>query len=1216
MKLDKLILVNWGQLPPGDYEFSNMTLLTGPTGAGKSTLLDGLQTVMTAAYQGIVAYNPGQEEVQAGQRRGKSKRTLESFVCGAEYALFSRPDGAHGYTAAVFRPGPDETSAKPFTALVAAAARVDGAGERRVARLERLELVIVDEEALTLDDFMKDAARHEWVAVENIVRHLKTRYRKVTSYEGHKRDYLCALYGRFRGRQSVNWDETQNAAKAWCQSIAYKPIGSVHELVHDDILEFDGKQLQENITRIGDLMRQVTQLREEGARIAAAVARLAELKTAVTGTTAAFEEQVKVDLLAARIHMRDDDARIAAERKKIDEDTDIVERNTALRKREEGLRDAVDKRRINLAARLQGIPAHGDKERLEDKLKRATATARSTLEALLLGLLAANRLQTAAQTLVGKPVPEECPKLRAAVEALAEGLAATDLDRLGQLHAALVEASGDEELVPERLEPLAAAFDGAGEGLADLHALLVGPTDSVSMALAAEASTLEERARRQQQAVNELAARKRRLAEGKGDYSREAALAVDRIREELPQAAVQVLCDLVEPKSLDWQPAIEGYLDNARFNLIVQPDWEAAAIDFLQRIHSRAKVIQGKHCLDRADASRMPRESIVHELHTEHPIARAYLIEQYGSVVKVENSQQLRTTPRGLTKDGKGSGSRTMFVGERRDLVFGRAAREQALRDVTAQLASAEAALAHLEDLQRTLAGLRGGLSSVKEPRFNAEPLQAAAADMIDARSALDQLDLKEVRDLEAQLLVLEQELKDHDQTIAGANKATTLADKRTEVSEEVIKSIQARRGDRLHELQTQIQRLKRLCEANAELTYTVVSAEVDERLVSAVETASDIAQKQAKLRTLPATRIGDVREQLVEFNAKARSEERFQLLLPHERDDQAFDPNYGPLVMLARQVGERHAELEGIGLHRNRHDVEKAERSFHDVFTKQFCVEILSRVDDGVRTLRQLNQELKNLKFGTDRFSIDWSKWEPEYEEYYGFFKAVAEMADSAESVDLFGETELSPKHVQVRDRLVALLLDKDQERAGRDLLRIADYRKYRRYEIWNESDSGGRIALSTWGTGSGGQLETPAYIVRAAVVTNRMRLFEKGASLRLLVSDESFSKMDETRARAVLCYLRDSLNLQVVSAMPTRNAGALRPEFDREYSFSRVQVEGNGELDFVLEPDERIFRPDRMRELWEAQRALAREQARLTFEEREPPAAVAETESAEAKP
>ncbi|WP_438889193.1 hypothetical protein, partial [Bacillus cereus group sp. BC67] len=82
----------------------------------------------------------------------------------------------------------------------------------------------------------------------------------------------------------------------------------------------------------------------------------------------------------------------------------------------------------------------------------------------------------------------------------------------------------------------------------------------------------------------------------------------------------------------------------------------------------------------------------------------------------------------------------------------------------------------------------------------------------------------------------------------------------------------------------------------------------------------------------------------------------------------------------------------------------------FHDVFTKQFCVEIKSKVDDGVRLLRQLNMELERLKFGTDRFSIDWSKWEPEFQEYYSFFSAVTELADSVETVDLFGETELTP--------------------------------------------------------------------------------------------------------------------------------------------------------------------------------------------------------------
>lgn len=1205
MKLDKLILANWGQLPYGEYEFSNMTLLTGPTGAGKSTMLDALQTVMTAAYQGIVAYNPGQEEVQANQRRGKSKRTLESFVCGAEYSRFSRPDGAHGYVAAVFRPGPAETSAKPFTALVAASARVDGTGERRSAKLERLELIIVDEEALAIGDFLRDAESNEWVAVDDIFKRLKARYRRVTSYDGTKKDYLCALYGRFRGRTSVTWDETQNAAKAWSQSIAYKPIGSVHDLVRDDILEFDGKQLQESISRISDLMKQVTNLREEGARIAATVARLNELKTVIASTTSAFEDQVQYDLLAAKMHLRDDDSRIAQERKKIAEDTEIAERSGKAKETQVALRRSADQSRIELKVKLGGIEAHGAKERLEEKLKVSSQVAKDTLDTLMKGLLAAGRLENSARQLIGKAIPEQFPTLSAAVEALAGAFAATELDSLATLHDAVLDASRGEELVAIKLLQLVSAFEGANEGLAEVHAALVGPTDSVSTAIAAESATLDARIGRDESAVRDLANRKQRLAAGASDYPRETNYAVERIRQEFPEASVQVLCDLVEPKSEEWQPAIESYLDYARFNLIVKPEWEARTIDFLQTLQSKAKVIQGRHCLDKADPSRVHRESIIHELHTGHPIAKAYLIEQYGTVVKVESSQQLRTTARGLTKDGKGSGSRTMFIGEKRDLVFGRAARERALKETTTQLEAAEAALGQLKGLKKLLIDQRSTLSLLREPSFNAQPLQAAATDMDHARRALGQLDLTEVLALEAALKAIEEQIAEHDSRIVAADKAITLADERTGKSEELIRTIQARRGDRLQDLELQIRRLKSLCEANPERTYTVLAAQVEELLASGTLNMVDVNSRRDRLKSLPAGRLGEVRELLTDYNAKAKSEERFQVALPHLHDDASFDPCYGPLATLGRAVTGLHSDLEGIGLYNNRNEVEKAERSFHDVFTKQFCVEIKTKVDDGVRTLRQLNAELQNLKFGTDRFSIDWSKWEPEFEEYYGFFKAVTELADSPETVDLFGDTELSEKHVAVRKRIVDLLLDKDQTRASTELQRIADYRNYRRYEIWNESDSGGRIALSTWGTGSGGQLETPAYIVRAAVVTNRMKLFDKSASLKLLVSDESFSKMDEARAAAVLRYLRDNLDLQVVSAMPTKNASALRPEFGREYSYSRANVEKNGELDFVLECDERIHKTDRMRELWDAQRAQAREQARLEFEEKEPMAA-----------
>lgn len=1197
MKLDRMVLLNWGQLRPGNYELGNMTLLTGPTGAGKSTMLDALQTIMTAAHQGIVAYNPGQEEVQQGQRRGKSKRTLESFVVGAEYSRFSRPSGAQGYIAAVFRPGANDGEAKTFTALVGVAARVDGTGERREAKLERLVLVIVEDTALCIDEFYDDLDKSVCVPVEDIVKRLKAKYPKVVTYDDHKRDYLCALYGRFRGRNSIPWDEAQNASKAWSQSIAYKPIGSVHDLVRDDILEFDGKLLQEGIGRISELMRQVTNLKHEGKRLEVTVGRLRKLSERIGETASAFEKQVQYDFLLAKMQVASDDESIDKELKRIKADTDLAKRCALNAETEEQLKKGVDRSRIDIAAKLRGIPAHTEKQTLDDQLFRANSAARTKLSELHSGLMAAAQITNAADALVRRPIPEQLPKLKAAVEAVAKAIASINVSRLASLRDAVIDADHDKELVVEKLFQLAPAFDGVDSGLDILHTEMVGADKSVVVAVAAEATALEQRDASARKNRKELAERKERLAAGAGNYSRDTVLALERIRESVPGAGVQVLCDLVEPVSDEWQQAIEDYLDNARFNLIVKPEWEARTIDFLHSWRSRSKVIQGKHCMERADASRVPPDSIFYELRTEHPIAKAYLIEQYGSVAKVNDSAQLRSTPRGLTKDGKGSGSRTMFVGERRELVFGRKARERSLQATSDLLNQADREISDLEHLQNTLMEFRLALNGLREPSFDAAPLAQYAGDIDNVRRSLAQLDLTKVEQLLAEMKLLEELIKEHEKKIKESNNEEALAEQRVKKAKVDIENINRGRDARYQERESQIRRLKHLCEANPEKTYTVLAQEMNDLQSSETIDAKEVQARLNPLRTQPDSLLGEVREMLAEYNASVRQEERFQAL-PHHHQATGFDPNYGPLVLLGRSVSTLHAELEGVGLYNNRAKVEEAERSFHDVFTKQFCVEIKSKVDEGVRMLRQLNVELERLKFGTDRFSIDWSKWEPEFQEYYGFFSAVSELADSPETVDLFGNTELSLKHVEVRDRLVSLLLDPDHERAGRDLLRIADYRNYRRYEIWNDSDSGGRIALSTWGTGSGGQLETPAYIVRAAVVSNRLKLFEKGSNLRMLASDESFSTMDESRARAVLKYLRETLDIQVISAMPTRGAGGLRPEFDREYSYSRMEVPENGEINFILDYDERVFREDKMRELWDRQRAVIREQAKLAFD------------------
>ena len=393
--------------------------------------------------------------------------------------------------------------------------------------------------------------------------------------------------------------------------------------------------------------------------------------------------------------------------------------------------------------------------------------------------------------------------------------------------------------------------------------------------------------------------------------------------------------------------------------------------------------------------------------------------------------------------------------------------------------------------------------------------------------------------------------------------------------------------------------RLRHLCVLNEALSLTSLEQKVAD-LLDKGNISSQQAQSRVQQQILIATESNsDVREAIADYNRNARADEQLNLghSLDHRSDD--FSPVYGALVQLAYKVREQLAVQREIGLVKNLDQLRTSEISFRDVFTKQFCYEIRNTVDIGVRTLKTLNTELERLKFGTDKFSIDWSEWVPEYKAYYDFFCAAYDLSESQESGgDLFGTADLSPANLAVRDQLVGLLLSNDQNTAIKELQRVADYRNYRRYEIWKESDIGSRVPLSEWGTGSGGQLETPAYIIRAAVVTNRLKHFDKGINLKLLVNDESFAKMDERRAHDVIKFIRDSLGMQLICAMPTKHAGAIKSEFTKEWCITRTEADGNGEVDFISEADERDLNSDALRKLWQAQRDQIRQQTQLLFE------------------
>lgn len=1201
MKLDRLILVNWGALRSGEYPMGNMSLLTGPTGSGKSTMLDALQTVMTAVYQNVFSYNPGQDETTQSARNGKTKRTLWSYIVGAEDNLFARPDGAHGYVAAVFKPSEGETG-KEFTALVAAAARVDGSGDRRQAVSERLMLLIVDDAALKIDDLISlDADNNmQVVEVDKAETHLKSRYPKVTNFRDTKREYLCQLYGRFRGQKTVPFPEAEAAAKAWSQSIAHKPIGSVDELVKTQILEFDQQQLTQRISQIGDLMRQVHNLRLEGERLRENVVRLEGIGASILDATNAYERAIQYQVLAAKRTLRDDEQAIDLARRSVDELKEKIQSEQMAAERADKERKALNASLVKIEAQLSGIPAANQKALLDARMDTAQQNVKAALEELVEALSQVESLQTTARQVIGMEFPQEFRALRAAAGKVAESLSKVGNYPISEWKVKL-RGLAEKQVLGETvtvmaiirdLETLTHRFDA-------LHQALAGASDSFSAAVSEQRGELKLALALAEQKEADASARKKNLAEGGADYPKPIQVALAAFRSDLPGARVQVLCDLIEPANEEWQAAIEGYMGMARFNFVVHPDWEGRAIEFVRQRQLRASIIQGSLCAKNTKPDRVHSESIIHELVTEHPIARNYLMDQFGGVVKVYDVEQLRFTSRGVMKDGKAAGSRTMYNASHESLVFGKAQQEKARQ---LALKSHEDAVTELQTLRTANAQLTGLLALVdklKLPSFDARGEVESAVDEIErVWKDLKQLDLTEVEKLTGEKAVLEIQISHQE---AAIRRADRLIGKYQDVQREQELLIGQKGGNlpgKRQRVIEELQKLQALCQVNESLSYIELEKQVDD-LVERTS-VSQALQDSTLLQVKAATALGDVRQTVAGYNQNARSVEQLDFPYSAEHRDDNFAPVYGLLVRLLSRVREQLKVQRDTGLYKNVEELRQAAGSFRDVFTKQFCYEIRNAVDNGVKTLRALNTELDKLKFGTDKFHIDWSAWVPEYKEYYDFFSAAYDLSEAQESGDLF-TSDLSPENCAVRDQLVALLLSNEQERALKELQRVADYRNYRRYEIWKESDTGSRLPLSEWGTGSGGQLETPAYIVRAAVVTNRLKHFDKGTNLKLLVNDESFAKMDERRAHDVIKFIRDSLGMQLICAMPTKHAGAIKSEFTKEWCFTRTAAEGNGEVDFISEADERDLNTDRLRELWDKRRQEVRLQAQLLFEAEE---------------
>ncbi len=222
--------------------------------------------------------------------------------------------------------------------------------------------------------------------------------------------------------------------------------------------------------------------------------------------------------------------------------------------------------------------------------------------------------------------------------------------------------------------------------------------------------------------------------------------------------------------------------------------------------------------------------------------------------------------------------------------------------------------------------------------------------------------------------------------------------------------------------------------------------------------------------------------------------------------------------------------------------------------FKEDFISKIKSKIDDVKDQVAQLNSSLKDYVFGRDRYRFE-IKPNPDYRRYYDMFVDPL-LLDIGDGPNIGTEAFMSKYQVEIEDLFSRLvIMDENKSNAERmaehekNIKRFTDYRTYLVFDlIVTDNEIGNEQRLSkTMGKKSGGETQLPFYIALLAAFSQVCRIHQKkNNTVRLVIFDEAFSKMDAERIRESIRLLR-SFGLQAIFSAPSDKLADIAMLVDR---------------------------------------------------------------------
>lgn len=1148
-KLTRVLLVNWHYIVCDVLEFERVTFLTGKTGAGKSTILDAMQVVILGDTTGHFfnkAANDDSRRTLRGYLRGEIAEEEEKGIVYLREGQFS------SYIVLEFT---DTQKRKHFCCGIVFDNFPDGKYEHRFFSLEGVLpdfCFIRDETPLDISGL------RQWG---------QSQRDRLEMYESNKR-YQEVFLGKM-GRLNRKF------YRLFRKAVPFSPImnvaGFISEFVCDVQHELDIADMRENIRQYRRMEQELNRVRKrvdaleridhkhqelegvrERVRLYQYLLERAEIQT--------FEES------AARISARIGECDMNMER--LTEEGITLENSfqEGQQRREEWV---IERTQSSDYVQLQKLQS--EKRQLEIQFEKVQAGGErqdrifsqhgNVWRAVQTELSKMTQWFTTAAEAVSSPA-----YLKSAVGESAEEfnedfqLAALTTHLFAAIQPLLESA---EHALRSALPTLPKPYDWRGRTLqnvnpdacwVDIEALQAAV---VSFATVAEA--LRDGYRVIRDEVADWEVEKERLSRAVGElrrgvkqYDAKVVNLQRAIKEDLRHRAgeevgVEIFADLLDVKNPDWQRALEGFLHTQRFYLIVPPDHFLRALQTYDRVKKELALFDvglvdmGK-VLEQSP-ERAPG-SLAEEIETDHPYAQAYADLLLGRVMKCDRVEDLRQHRTAITKDGmlyQNFVARQLNPRRWETLYIGKRAIEQQLQKTLTQWKAVVKALQIWQSILISIGGWTKHpvltdyeLENVRETQHLLDDLprlQEAYHTVIDQ---LGSLDLTRIQQLDGLIV-------DGDKNLERIRGSMRKVDKRQgEVSNE-----RDELNRKLSSLQEKIRDGKQRLDAEHDTLF--VTDEGEPKFVRELQRLGSVDALVADFGHLKGRddeRQVQIQRELVDLRVSYNKEflTGFDI---HKKDNDAF--NHELQLLRNSQLTEYEEKIR------------EAEVRAQVQFQEDFISKLRNNIETVEQQINKLNEAIRSVPFGRDRYRFQ-VKANQQYDRFYRMI-----MDDLLlEGYSLFSQPFLD-RYKDTIEELFLNIVDTSepssmaQTELEKNLHKFTDYRTYLDFDLIVKDEEGHESRLSrVISKKSGGETQTPFYISVLASFSQIYRVRQTGFdnTLRLIVFDEAYSKMDHQRIKESIRLIRD-LDLQVVLSAPTEKMADIVPQVDRTLVVTRIRNE-----------------------------------------------------------